>query len=112
MKSLVLKSFLALVFFMGSAMISAPSTGIYYGACDVYPEGVEVSKITQPDNGNFEYELSGNRFSFTCKSPGAYKVTFQKTGYEPFERTFTIQEDDPALIIYGDIRLNEIPLDD
>lgn len=110
MKTLVLKSFLALVFFMGSAMISAPSKGIYYGACDVYPEGVEVSKITQPDNGNFEYELSGNRFSFTCESSGVYKVTFQKTGYKKEEVTFTIPQDNiDHVTIFGDVRLVQAP---
>ena len=94
MKSLVLKSFLALVFFMGSAMINAPIKDIYYGACDVYPEGVEVNIITQPDNGNFEGKIEGNRLSFTCKSSGKYEIQLTATGYEPLKHTFTILEDD------------------
>ena len=112
MKSLVLKSFLALVFFMGSAMINAPIKDIYYGACDVYPEGFEFSIIIQPDNGNFEGETEGNRFSFTCKSPGLYKILFCAIGYEPHEHIFRIQKDDTGINIYGDIRLNEMTLDD
>ncbi|WP_099290307.1 hypothetical protein [Butyricimonas sp. Marseille-P3923] len=112
MKSLVLKSFLALVFFMGSAMINAPIKDIYYGACDVYPEGFEFSIITQPKEGNFKGEIEGNRFLFTCESPGVYKILFYAIGYEPLEQTFTIQEDDTGINIYGDIRLNEMTLDD
>lgn len=60
-------------------------------------EGVEVIK---PTNGNFEYELSGNRFSFTCESSGEYKVTFRKTGYEEKEATFTIPQDNIGQIIH------------
>lgn len=107
MKSLVLKSFLALVFFMGSAMISAPSKGIYYGACDVYPEGVEV---IEPINGNFKSEIEGNRFTFTCESSGAYIVTFRKTGYKEKIVTFVIPQDNIGQVtIFSDVRLVQAP---
>ena len=111
MKTLVLKSFLALVFFMGSAMISAPIYNKYYGAFDVYPEDVICTVISQPEKSEFIWEINGNRFEFTCNVPGDYYVQFTKEGYIAKLQKIQVY-DDTAVTIYSDVRLNEIPLDD
>lgn len=107
MKSLIVKTFLGLVFFMGSAMLPAPVADRYYGACDVYPEGVMVTVLSQPANSEITCGINGNRFEFSCNKPGDYYVRFYKDGYKEKLQKFCVTED--AFTMYGDVRLDRQP---